>query len=50
MAQIKRVYPLAYVFHQEKYRNFGSTSKMDKYELTLTPLLHSNVEGKLIES
>lgn len=45
LAQIKRVYPAAYVFHQEKCRNFGSTSKMDQYDLTLTPVLCSNVEG-----
>jgi hypothetical protein len=50
LAQIKRVYPAAYVFRQEKCRNFGSTSKADQYELTLTPLLNLNVKGKLIES
>lgn len=37
LAQIKTVYPEAYIFHQEKIRSFGSTSKQDKYELILTP-------------
>ncbi|KAK2586746.1 hypothetical protein KPH14_011777 [Odynerus spinipes] len=37
LAQIKTVYPDAYIFHQEKVRSFGSTSKQDKYELILTP-------------
>ncbi|PNF24958.1 hypothetical protein B7P43_G09163 [Cryptotermes secundus] len=45
LAQIKRVYPAAYVFHQEKCRNFGSTSKVDQYDLTLTPVLCSSVES-----
>ncbi|XP_046828723.1 DNA replication factor Cdt1-like [Vespa crabro] len=37
LGQIKTIYPDAYVFHQEKVRSFGSTSKQDKYELVLTP-------------
>ncbi|KAL2733675.1 DNA replication factor Cdt1-like [Vespula squamosa] len=37
LAQIKTVYPNAYIFHQEKVRSFGSISKQDKYELVLTP-------------
>jgi hypothetical protein len=50
LAQIKRVYPAAYVFRQEKCRNFGSTAKMDQYDLTLTPLLSFGVESKFVES
>lgn len=30
LGQIATVYPEAYKFHQEKVRNFGSTSKSDK--------------------
>lgn len=37
LAQIKTVYPDAYIFHQEKVRSFGSISKQDKYELVITP-------------
>lgn len=37
LAQIKTIYPDAYIFHQEKVKSFGSTSKQDKYELVLTP-------------
>jgi hypothetical protein len=50
LAQIKRVYPAAYIFRQEKCRNFGSTSKMDQYDLTLRPLLSFGVESKFVES
>ncbi|XP_076376657.1 chromatin licensing and DNA replication factor double parked [Megalopta genalis] len=39
MAQIKTIYPNAYQYHQEKYRTFGSTSKQDKYELVLVPIV-----------
>lgn len=39
LAQIKTIYPDAYTFHQEKYRNFGSVSKQEKYELVLTPMV-----------
>ncbi|XP_063235476.1 DNA replication factor Cdt1 [Bacillus rossius redtenbacheri] len=41
LGQIKAVFPDAYIFHQEKVRNFGSTSKADTYELTITPILSS---------
>lgn len=39
LAQIKMLFPDAYNYHQEKHRTFGSTSKQDKYELILTPLV-----------
>lgn len=31
------VLPNAFTFRQEKLRNFGSTSKTDRYELVITP-------------
>ncbi|OAD62074.1 DNA replication factor Cdt1 [Eufriesea mexicana] len=37
LAQIKTIFPDAYIYSQEKHRTFGSTSKQDKYELILTP-------------
>ncbi|KYM94394.1 PREDICTED: DNA replication factor Cdt1 [Cyphomyrmex costatus] len=39
LAQIKTIYPDAYIYHQEKHRNFGSVSKQEKYELVLTPMV-----------
>ncbi|XP_043248436.1 DNA replication factor Cdt1 [Colletes gigas] len=39
LAQIKTIFPDAYIYHQEKHRTFGSTSKQDKYELILTPIV-----------
>ncbi|XP_076248492.1 chromatin licensing and DNA replication factor double parked [Calliopsis andreniformis] len=39
VAQIKTIFPDAYVYHQEKHRTFGSTSKQDKYELIFTPIV-----------
>ncbi|KAG7211391.1 hypothetical protein KM043_010679 [Ampulex compressa] len=42
LAQIKSIYPDAYIYNQEKHRTFGSSSKQDKYELVVTPV----VEGK----
>lgn len=39
LAQIKTIYPEAFVFNQEKLRNFGSTSKQDKYELVVVPVI-----------
>lgn len=39
LAQIKAIYPDAFVYNQEKMRNFGSNSKQDRYELVLTPLV-----------
>lgn len=41
LAQIKNVYENAFVFHQEKMHNFGSSSKQDKYELVITPLVQT---------
>ncbi|XP_069701256.1 DNA replication factor Cdt1 [Periplaneta americana] len=43
LGQIKRIYPDAYIFHQEKCRKFGSASKTEHYELTLTPLFSPKV-------
>ncbi|XP_017892432.1 DNA replication factor Cdt1 [Ceratina calcarata] len=42
LAQIKTIFPEAYIFNQEKHRTFGSTSKQDKYELILTPVVEEN--------
>ncbi|XP_034182262.1 chromatin licensing and DNA replication factor double parked [Osmia lignaria lignaria] len=42
LAQIKTIFPDAYVYNQEKYRTFGSTSKQDKYELVLIPVVEEN--------
>ena len=39
LAQIKTMFPDAYTYHQDKHRTFGSTSKQDKYELVLTPVV-----------
>lgn len=37
LAQIKNLYPEAFNFSQVKMRNFGSTSKLDYYQLVITP-------------
>ena len=37
LSQIQKLMPDAYKFAQEKTRNFGSTSKMDYYQLVITP-------------
>lgn len=47
LAQIKTIYPDAYVYHQEKHRKFGSVSKQEKYELVLTPIVEK-INGKNI--
>ncbi|XP_012138130.1 chromatin licensing and DNA replication factor double parked isoform X2 [Megachile rotundata] len=39
LAQIKTIFPDAYIYTQEKYRTFGSASKQDKYELVLVPVV-----------
>ncbi|CAD1475289.1 unnamed protein product, partial [Heterotrigona itama] len=39
LAQIKTIFPDAYVYSQEKHHTFGSSSKQDKYELILTPIV-----------
>ncbi|KAH0561161.1 DNA replication factor Cdt1 [Cotesia glomerata] len=44
LAQIKSIYPDAYNFSQEKMRNFGSTSKLEKYELVLTPFVENTTK------
>lgn len=44
LAQIKSIYPDAYNFSQEKMRNFGSTSKQEKYELVLTPFVENTTK------
>ncbi|PSN40984.1 hypothetical protein C0J52_11001 [Blattella germanica] len=43
LGQIKKVFSEAYIFHQEKCRNFGSTSKTEQYDLILTPVAHTKV-------
>lgn len=42
LAQIKTIYPDAYIYHQEKLRKFGSVSKQERYELVLTPVVEKN--------
>lgn len=37
LSQIQKLMPEAYSFDQEKTRNFGSTSKMDYYQLVIVP-------------
>ncbi|XP_017148136.1 DNA replication factor Cdt1 [Drosophila miranda] len=37
LAQIKAVYPEAFIFSQMKMRNFGSVSKADYYQLMISP-------------
>lgn len=37
LSQIQKLMPDAFKFAQEKTRNFGSTSKMDYYQLVVTP-------------
>ncbi|XP_076482067.1 chromatin licensing and DNA replication factor double parked [Bombus vancouverensis nearcticus] len=39
LAQMKTIFPDAYIYSQEKHRAFGSSSKQDKYELLLTPIV-----------
>ncbi|TMW53531.1 hypothetical protein DOY81_001408 [Sarcophaga bullata] len=41
LAQIKHLYPDAFLFTQMKMRNYGSTSKADYFQLVITP----NVEN-----
>ena len=41
LAQIKHLYPDAFIFTQMKMRNYGSTSKADYFQLVITP----NVEN-----
>ncbi|CAG5090533.1 Similar to Cdt1: DNA replication factor Cdt1 (Mus musculus) [Cotesia congregata] len=46
LAQIKSIYPDAYNFSQEKMRNFGSTSKLEKYELVLKPFVENTTKKR----
>lgn len=41
LSQIKSIYPDAFSFSQEKIRNFGSTSKQEKHELVITPIIEN---------
>ncbi|KAK6630878.1 hypothetical protein RUM44_003048 [Polyplax serrata] len=45
LGQIAAVYPEAFTFNQEKLRNYGSTSKVDKYELVITPTIPRNPDA-----
>ncbi|EFN82715.1 DNA replication factor Cdt1 [Harpegnathos saltator] len=42
LAQIKTIYPDAYIYQQQKHHNFGSISKTEKYDLTLMPVVKKN--------
>ncbi|EEB13287.1 DNA replication factor Cdt1, putative [Pediculus humanus corporis] len=42
LGQIATVYPNAFTFSVEKTKNYGFTSKVDKYELVITPNLPEN--------
>ena len=39
LAQIKTIYPDAFVYSTEKVRDFGSQTKSEHYELVLTPVV-----------
>ncbi|XP_045463668.1 DNA replication factor Cdt1 [Harmonia axyridis] len=39
VAQIKKIYPEAFKYHQEKLRVFGSGKREEKWELVITPLI-----------
>ncbi|XP_044752271.1 DNA replication factor Cdt1 [Coccinella septempunctata] len=39
LAQIKKIYPEAFKYHQEKLRVFGSGKREEKWELVITPLI-----------
>ncbi|XP_011151430.1 DNA replication factor Cdt1 [Harpegnathos saltator] len=49
MAQIKTIYPEAYIYQQEKHRKFGSVSKTEKYELVLTPTVEISDSKNIID-
>lgn len=42
LAQIQKLMPNAFKFAQEKTRNFGSASKVDYYQLVITPNLETS--------
>ena len=42
LAQIKQLFPDAYIFTQEKTRNYGSATKQDHFQLVIVP----NVQAK----
>lgn len=42
LAQIQKLMPKAFKFAQEKTRNFGSASKMDYYQLVITPNIETS--------
>lgn len=44
------VFPNAFEFRQEKLRNFGSTSKTDRYELVITPRVEETREKPMDET
>lgn len=46
LAQIKHIYPEAFIFSQMKMRNYGSASKADYFQLVIAP----NVENAVINS
>ncbi|XP_067631518.1 uncharacterized protein dup [Eurosta solidaginis] len=46
LAQIKQIYPDAFVFSQMKMRNYGSTSKADYFQLIICPNVESNTTEK----
>uniref|UniRef100_A0A1A9WV46 CDT1 domain-containing protein n=1 Tax=Glossina brevipalpis TaxID=37001 RepID=A0A1A9WV46_9MUSC len=46
LAQIKTIFPEAYIFAQAKMRNYGSTSKADYFQLVITPKLRNVVESQ----
>lgn len=47
LEQIKSVYPDSFTFSQEKIRNFGSTSKQDKYQLVIVPIIEANGQNRM---
>ncbi|ALC40431.1 dup [Drosophila busckii] len=44
LAQIKHIYPEAFIFSQMKMRNFGSVSKADYFQLVISPNVEQQPE------
>lgn len=47
LAQIKHMYPDAFIFSQMKMRNYGSMSKADYFQLVICPNVDSNSSEKV---
>ncbi|XP_011196566.2 DNA replication factor Cdt1 [Zeugodacus cucurbitae] len=47
LAQIKQIYPDAFIFSQMKMRNYGSVSKADYFQLVICPNVDGNTSEKV---